>query len=677
MSPDAGSSVIARDLVDGHHSLKLTAYNTAGLSASRQLEVKTDVTPPSRPLHLTVSPQMNGWVNTSEVSASWQNSGETTETDNQSGIAGFIYDLDKVTDGGNPTSPLIPDPAPVTIKDTSADGASLQVPGAGSWSLSVRTFDAAGNSSQPGFVDFTIDDIRPAAPVVEPITPINSHDRNVGKSIGWELPWWGPSGICGYSYAFSPVELFNPGEDAARPTISGWSLGVNLTPSQVQGVPEGAQMLHLRAFSCSGVAGLLAHVLVRVDFTPPLISVAPAGGFLRAGDAVAVAADDGRGDSGEPGVASLTCKVDAEPVACTDLTSAVLGDGRRHLEIKAADEAGNESIATADYLVDTEPPTGWISYARSDDPTLVEATVQDHGSGLRAARLEIQPLSGGAWTPLGAAFTSAEPTTSPTYVSGRIPDGGELEDGEYRLRMRAVDASGQQVDLLERIGGDAATTRIPVRAATVLTAGLTGPQHRVNPLARLRIPFGVTARLSGRLAYGDGRPIAGARLTAVAEQAGAPTRSIAELTTQADGTYSLNVPTGPSRTLSVRFAGNLVGRASQARAEVVVNGRVTLNPSRRRARSGQRIWLRGRVSAGGAALPLRGKTVELEFLINGRPSQLHMSRRTDAAGFFAFLPPLKARRRAVRFRVRAVVVAEPTWPYERGVSAARTIVISP
>ncbi|MBJ7354203.1 MAG: hypothetical protein JHC98_05205 [Thermoleophilaceae bacterium] len=678
LDPYTWPHIEASDLADGHHTLTLTAYNLAGVPADDSIEVKTDATPPGTPAQFMVSPRYGNWVGSRDARIDWANPGEKGETATQSGIVGFTYDVNPYTEGDNPPPDGVEDPPETYVAAVAANSLSYRFPSTGEWTVAFQTIDGAGNVSGKGETYLNIDDERLAAPELDPIAPINASDAQNGRTIDWDYSHVPTPGLCGSDYAFSSVAGFNPGEDPETPSLPGADTELTLTASNVQALSEKPQKFHLRGYSCSGVPGEIAHVPVVVDLTPPSITLAPESGTVGSSEPIALNVVDSKPNTTQSGVATVTCKINTNPVDCSQAAGVALVEGSNHLEVTATDVAGNETTKVTDYVADRTAPAGWFEDSDRADPTLIRAAVQDSGSGLALAAIEFQPSGGGPWTQIGSGLPAGAVGSAPIQLTARIPDDGQLADGEYRLRIRVRDNGGNNSVVTRTAAGADAKVRIPLRSMSRLTAGLTRSSATdFEGLARRTERYGGRPRLVGRLTGANGAAIGGALITVSSTQAGAPPRVESIATTAADGTWAVPVDAGGSREFVARFAGNLVARPTTASAKLLVRGRISLRLSKSSVRSGKQIVLSGKVFSHAAALPIRGKFVEIAFTIAGRSNGLTKTTHTDAAGRFQFVFRWKASRRAVRFKVHAISTAEPGWAYEASDSPTKKFVVKP
>lgn len=163
-----------------------------------------------------------------------------------------------------------------------------------------------------------------------------------------------------------------------------------------------------------------ATVQFRVDTTPPTIgAIVPGAGAWTADPGI-----DASFTITDATPTTTTCALDAgSAVACGspfDLGNLV--DGTYQLKINALDQAGNSSMATVSFNVDTIPPTTTIltapnSLSRDSTPTVVLSANEP------SVTYQCQ-VDGGAWS---------SATSSTTFQPGTVGD------GEHRIDCRARD----------------------------------------------------------------------------------------------------------------------------------------------------------------------------------------------------------------------------------------------
>jgi hypothetical protein len=140
-------------------------------------------------------------------------------------------------------------------------------------------------------------------------------------------------------------------------------------------------------------------------------------------------------------------------------------------------------------------------------------------------------------------------------------------------------------------------------------------------------------RLIGRLLGAEGHPISGAVLDVMQQALGTTAaKVITHATTRTDGTFAVNIPAGPSRTIKVTyraFSGD-ASYSAQANITELVSAGVQLRVTPRNTGSEGMILLTGRVDG---PVPRQGVIVDLLVHYRGRWEPFRTP-RTDAAGRF-------------------------------------------
>ncbi|MEA2130748.1 MAG: hypothetical protein QOJ85_3639 [Solirubrobacteraceae bacterium] len=238
----------------------------------------------------------------------------------------------------------------------------------------------------------------------------------------------------------------------------------------------------------------------------------------------------------------------------------------------------------------------------------------DHGSGVYKGALVVDGVVvtetvldsvGGACAEFGAA-----PDGLPAYLNTR-PCRAAV-DGLLTLNTDLLPPGSH--DLAVRIS-DAAGNQTVVRTATITVVGArpagtpngTGASRFAKLTARFgargsqvrRLGFRTRPTITGRLVDEHGTPIAAATVDIVVRErrAGAPTTRIATATTGADGSFRLQLPSGPSRTVTVQYAA-FSGEpkpSAAVRLSARVRAGVSARFTPRSPRLGQRVRLSGRL----------------------------------------------------------------------------------
>jgi hypothetical protein len=144
-----------------------------------------------------------------------------------------------------------------------------------------------------------------------------------------------------------------------------------------------------------------------------------------------------------------------------------------------------------------------------------------------------------------------------------------------------------------------------------------------------------------------------------------PEQVIAVLQTGTDGRFRYAVTAGTSRTLRFAFPGSPLVLPAERAISLSVPALTSLRVSRRRVLNGQAVTFHGRLKTQPA--PPGGKLVELQARLSDRWQTFRTS-RTDAAGRWAIRYRFKRTRGVQRFRFRAHLPREASYPFVAGVS---------
>jgi hypothetical protein len=344
------------------------------------------------------------------------------------------------------------------------------------------------------------------------------------------------------------------------------------------------------------------------------------------------------------------------------------------------DEAGNEAPASALTVPlrfdDVPPGVAFVAAAGGGFPEQLQAEVSDAHSGPASGTILYRRADSQQWLELptklvagadGARLLAPMPAVSP---------------GTYLFRAEAADAAGNTASSTRRADG----TEMVVRKLTPAEE----PKANTRLFARLRggigsgdamtVPFGAPALLGGRLTRGDGSGISGRELrVAIRPLRGSlvPATTIS-LTTGDRGGFELRLPPGPSRHVTVSFAGDgALDPANRPPLDLRVRSGISLRATPRKLENGQVVRLRGRVRGRGAPLPRRGKLVEIEYLETAthrwRPVLVTHANR---GGRFHAHYRFRYVQGTASIRLRATALPEERWPYAQGSSRPLTIQVS-
>jgi hypothetical protein len=367
------------------------------------------------------------------------------------------------------------------------------------------------------------------------------------------------------------------------------------------------------------------------------------------------------------------------------------GPGAFTAQVTLRDIFGRESgqpDGSATLRLDDLPPT--VAFLPPSQGVLsasgaVAATVSDPHSGPAAGGVEIRRVDSDRWDALASRLEPGSPGGVAQLVA-TLP--GRVDPGAYVLRAEATDGVGNDASttMLAEGGGepaeplsDAGASRRASHAGskTRLFARLRWRRRR-GP--RISVPFWAAATLSGRLLDADGAGLAGRRLRVVSRPSrGALSgRRVATVATGAHGGFKLALPSGPSRRITVSFAGDGGLAASRRPALALrVRGGVSLHAAPRALQTGESVRLWGRVDARGAPLPRRGKLVAIQYYEqDSRRWRPVLVVRSDHGGRFHSAYRFRYISGSASIRLRAVALAEERWPYAPGVSRPLTVRVS-
>ena len=154
-------------------------------------------------------------------------------------------------------------------------------------------------------------------------------------------------------------------------------------------------------------------------------------------------------------------------------------------------------------------------------------------------------------------------------------------------------------------------------------------------------------------------------LAGTERRTGAAPADLARVRTDTGGRFSVTLPAGPSRDLTVRYPG-ASGLLHRSRAvSLRVPASATIHAARASLRGQGSIRFTGRLRALGAALPPGGKIVDLQASQRGRWSTVATTRTRGASGTWSAVA--RFRGTPGRYPVRLRIRREALFPYRTGV----------
>jgi len=354
-----------------------------------------------------------------------------------------------------------------------------------------------------------------------------------------------------------------------------------------------------------------------------------------------------------------------------DTAAAPFVNGDNRISLCAFDYAGAgaPSCSHTTVKVDNAPPEVAFSAAEDpEDPERITAPVADRHSGLASGSIAYRPLEGGAWRELPTELSAGN-------LVARVDSFSEPA-GRYLFRAGATDAVGNAATSTARADGSQMILTFPLRTATAIEATVDG-----DPTARVR--YGEQPMVEATLRDATGAALANQPLDVVEVYApGSSLRPVGRtVSTDARGRISVRLPAGPSRSVSVSFAGTRRYLAAAPRGlELTVDGYARLGAIPRRVTAGRKVLFRGTVGTLGAELA-SGKLVELQVKGGGirRFRTIRQAFRTDPRGRWSLRYGFdRFYKRPTRFRFRLKVSREAGWPYlAPSVSRSRSLQVVP
>ena len=422
-----------------------------------------------------------------------------------------------------------------------------------------------------------------------------------------------------------------------------------------------------------------------------------AGEVLDTADGRCVDAD---GDEGLP-----HAFVDVRPCplrTATDFTfdTTGLADGARLVRIFVEDAAGNRGLIAGPFTrtVDNVPPP---------QVTRRPAVTGSPKSGSSLAGDE------GAWIGSGVAHTfqwqrcEADGATCSDIAgaTGRSYTASDADAGKkLRLRVRATNSEGSSDAFSDPTtvvaasegepatvsrGGDGSSSvpSAPGAPATAVPAGTPNGEN-ASPLAVLdaresgtdrrvlRVRYGRSSVIAGRLVAPGGVPIVAAKLDVVSQDqaAGAPLVALGDAATDATGRFRFVLGPGASRTVRFGYRARIgdIDYAQATEVQVRVVAKVTFRLSKKTLRNGKTLRYLGKIHG-----PRTGHRFAEVQVKQGRKWIVVCSVRTDARGSFACAHRFTRTYRKTKYRFRARVRRQTGLPYEPAVSAVRSTVVRP
>ncbi len=565
----------------------------------------------------------------------------------------------------------------ITLEDNQAPSAGLGGElMAGWWRRGVQNVDFWGSDTGGGvrFGETTVDGAR-----------VNLTEYSCAKaSIGgeWRATQMRPCPTGASGRAAIATGSFSDGTHRVRHCVTDFAAGVGCTPEYTVSIDNNPPA-HPRSLALAGGEGWRRVNDFDLSWdNPDQGPASPIGGaYWRISGPAGY--DGGVRFASGRGIAALADRT-------------VPAAGAYAIEIWLRDEAGNEARSTAVSVPlrfdNVAPGVAFEPISDSVGPALpdvVRADISDSHSGPSRGEIVYRRLNAEHWTDLPTRFL---PGASPEQARlvARVPS--DLDPGTYAFRADASDAAGNSASSSRRADGTEMALRKlpPPPLAERRAARPEQPKTKSRLFAQLRwrhhrgmrvtVPFGAGAALTGRLVDADGAGLAGRSLRVVSRPSrGAHSRRRVEtVRTGAHGGFRLPLVPGPSRRITVSYAGE-AGLEGSRRAALAlrVRGGLVFAAAPRSLRTGESVRLWGRVRARGAPLPRRGKLVAIQYYESeARRWRPVLVVRSDHSGRFRARYRFRYVSGRALIELRAVALAEERWPYAPGASRPVAVRVS-
>ncbi len=333
-------------------------------------------------------------------------------------------------------------------------------------------------------------------------------------------------------------------------------------------------------------------------------------------------------------------------------------------------EPANNTCKRFDVKVDNLDPQGTFRNSEdASDPELIRAPVSDAHSGVADGRIYYRRIGQSSWVGLPTDLVGGE-------LRARV-DSEAVAAGDYEFKLGVTDVAGNEAEATTREDGSSMVLSFPLRTATTIDAALPGGSERQT------VAYRQDSEVSGRLTTESGKPIGGAEVTVTErfDSGSLIDERIRIVTTGSDGRFGSKLPGGPSRRISVSYAGSRKYSGDRGPGlDFNTRSKVGLRTSKRTVRAGQRVRFRGNVRRYFAAIPPGGKLIELQVKEGARKwGTVREAFPTEATGRYRLRYRFKRfYTEPTKFKFRVKVTKEQGWPYKApGRSRAREVRIVP
>ncbi len=374
----------------------------------------------------------------------------------------------------------------------SDDFAFSNFPGDGSYTLSARATDRAGNEEATSTSTFTVDTTAPVSNAVLSGT----------VNLGW---WRNPT------VTITATDTGGAGIQKIEYRLDGGAFVTYSGPFIVTG--DGARLLEYRATDNLGNVEALKSLSFNVDGNAPTttasLSPPAVGGFHRAPTTVTLTASDGAGS----GAIAIQYQLDGSGTRTYTGPFQVPTSGPHTLTYRAVDLTGLvETTKTLTFTSDGYAPSSKATLSPStitgfySNPTTVTLSATDNAGGSGVASIEYL-LDSGSWTTYTGPF-AVSGNGSHTVQFHATDNAGNVE--AIKSKSFTIDGAGPNISIASPVSGatytlgSSVTPELLVHRHRVGRRELHGPGHGGHVHDRAEVVHGERGRQRGQHEQPDG-----------------------------------------------------------------------------------------------------------------------------------------------------------------------------
>lgn len=357
------------------------------------------------------------------------------------------------------------------------------------------------------------------------------------------------------------------------------------------------------------------------------------------------------------------------PVPCSNQAGASVEvdlrgvpDGQHALQGQAEDASGNAgNSGIVPINVDNTPPlapraarlVGGVGWRASNNFTVAWKNPAQIYSPIAGVSYQLCPQGAPDTSPGCQSGTLA--STDISRLAFKVPG-----PGAWRIRLWLMDAAGNGVtENGVTIGGLGLLAGRKGRTRSHLKVG----DRKHNRLRRkTSVALGRTVKIVGRLSAGKRRKGLRRKLLVYRRVSvqGARFKAVDRVRTTRRGRFTYRADAGPSRRYLFVYPGSNRVAGRIAAVDIRVRAKLGIGADDKRLRNGEAVTLGGRLRGG--HIPPGGALLELQVFTRGKWRPF-ATPRTDKKGRWSYAYRFETVAGRAKFRFRAVLRKQPTYPY--------------